>query len=477
MKYCPLTRRMFLRGMGQFALAIPFLPSLAPQMAQAADGVPMRFAMILGAMGRDMSQWYPSISDSQMQQVNGALVKPLSELSPISYCINSAFNPIKNKISLIRGLDCVSASGMHNSSLATTGSSYPASAANGFGYSIDCVLEESSLFYKTAPFLGALRTAPGGGDFSNWSYTSKYKRGQVISSMNDPMDVYNKIFNPTSVNMTNQRNGRVRGVTDMVLENFKQTMNSRAIAQEDKHRLDNYMTVLSEVHNQLGIPAQTCNRASEPTNLGNNTDIQKAMLKLEVAALACGTTNIVMHAITKSGPSNDPNWHNNAHGSSSNKNPSTGRSYASEYCRWRMDLVAYFLNELNQISEANGKTLLDNTMFIYGNEDGTGSHNHFDLPVLVAGGGGRLQTGYFIDYRHRPLHPLDVYGEMFGGRPYNNLLITAFKTLGLGPSDYQKFGNVGFGQYNNPSSNAGHIYDPFMTSPAKNEALPFLFKG
>lgn len=91
------------------------------------------------------------------------------------------------------------------------------------------------------------------------------------------------------------------------------------------------------------------------------------MIKLEVAALACGITKIAMHSIAHSNNNGvDNEWHNHAHGGEFTVNGSTGSSYLSEYNKWNMDLVAFFLNELNQVSDVNG-TLLDNTLFLYGN--------------------------------------------------------------------------------------------------------------
>jgi hypothetical protein len=142
-----------------------------------------------------------------------------------------------------------------------------------------------------------------------------------------------------------------------------------------------------------------------------------------------------------------------------------------------MDLVAYFLSEMDQVNDING-TLLDNTLFLYGNEDGTGSHEHYDLPVIVAGGQDKLRLGQFIDYRPRPFVKLIDRDKQAinAGRPYNSMLVTAFQTLGLQPKDYQKFGVTGFGRYDRPHPSAGTYYNQFMGSKL-NDPLPYLWKG
>ncbi|TWU47337.1 hypothetical protein Poly51_51370 [Rubripirellula tenax] len=77
-----------------------------------------------------------------------------------------------------------------------------------------------------------------------------------------------------------------------------------------------------------------------------------------------------------------------------------------------MALFAGMLNRMSQINEGDS-TLLDNVAFLYGSGISDGNkHNHDDLPVLVAGGGG----GRFRGGRHlslsKPTPICNVYLEM-----------------------------------------------------------------
>jgi hypothetical protein len=91
--------------------------------------------------------------------------------------------------------------------------------------------------------------------------------------------------------------------------------------------------------------------------------------------------------------------------------------------KFAMHRVAEFLRRLDAVQESKG-TLLDNTVFLYGNVEARGFHEFNDLPVIVAGGQGKLKTGYYMDYRPRPFNVFDSGRNTIGGRPYNNLLIT-----------------------------------------------------
>ena len=63
-----------------------------------------------------------------------------------------------------------------------------------------------------------------------------------------------------------------------------------------------------------------------------------------------------------------------------------------------MEQFAYLAEKMDSIEEANGTSLLDNTIFTYGAGLGDGAtHQYNDLPIIVAGsGGGRLKTGQHL---------------------------------------------------------------------------------
>ncbi|MES3037213.1 MAG: DUF1552 domain-containing protein [Bdellovibrionota bacterium] len=480
-----INRRMFLKGMGGYTLAIPFLPSLSSIAHAQATSPTLKFSMVLTHFGRDYGRWYPDLTDSQLTATPGAYIKKLSEISgPISHNFGSSFDSVRDKIAILRGLDSMNAEMVHNTSLPTTGCSSLASAASGFGYSIDAVLEESAKFYPSLPTRGALRVCPHPektwDDFQAWSFTSKSTPGQGLGYDWSVQNVYNELLNPTNVQAQAARNSKIRGATNLVMENFRQMMNGRRIGSEDKRRLDNYMSLVTEIDKQLGVVAPTCS-ASNPGSPLNASELHKAMFKMEAAALACGLTKITMHSVihNNDNPNDVSTWHDVAHGGYQSLMPGSDISWLAHYSKWNMELFAYYLNLLDSMADVNGGTLLDNTLVMTGNEDGSGNHEHYDLPVVVAGAKGKFKTGYFIDYRPRPLlallpgQPKQIF---FAGRPYNGALVTAFKALGLTETDYQKFGLPGFGRYDQHRPDLTEHYRPFVGARV-NDTLPFLYTG
>ena len=86
---------------------------------------------------------------------------------------------------------------------------------------------------------------------------------------------------------------------------------------------------------------------------------------------------------------------------------------------FHIEQFAYLLGKLKAVKEANGTTLLDNSMIVYGSGIGDGNrHNHDDLPILLAGkGGGTIETG-----RHIVVPEADT--------PLTNLYLALFERMG-----------------------------------------------
>ena len=78
---------------------------------------------------------------------------------------------------------------------------------------------------------------------------------------------------------------------------------------------------------------------------------------------------------------------------------------------------AKFLHKMEQTPDVDGKSLLHNSMIVYGSGNADGNrHSHVNLPVLLAGsGGGTLTPGRFVKH---------------GGVPMSNLLLSLADRMG-----------------------------------------------
>jgi hypothetical protein len=103
---------------------------------------------------------------------------------------------------------------------------------------------------------------------------------------------------------------------------------------------------------------------------------------------------------------------------------------------FHMEQFAYLLEKMDGIQEANGKTLLDNTLFTYGSGLGDGAtHQYSALPIVTAGsGGGAFKTGRHFNLSEQSGLTPKVGGRYTtpeGGVPLANLWLTQARALGL----------------------------------------------
>jgi hypothetical protein len=65
--------------------------------------------------------------------------------------------------------------------------------------------------------------------------------------------------------------------------------------------------------------------------------------------------------------------------------------------QWYVQKLASFLTRLDSIDDIDGKSMLHNSMIVYGSGNADGNrHTHDNLPIILAGhGGGTLNPGRF----------------------------------------------------------------------------------
>jgi hypothetical protein len=92
---------------------------------------------------------------------------------------------------------------------------------------------------------------------------------------------------------------------------------------------------------------------------------------------------------------------------------------------WHTEQVAHVVDRLAATPEADGGTMLDRTLLLWGNETSVGNtHTYKDIPWLIAGAaGGYLRTGRSLQFKDQP---------------HNNLLLSVCHAMGL--TDVQSFG-------------------------------------
>jgi hypothetical protein len=142
-----------------------------------------------------------------------------------------------------------------------------------------------------------------------------------------------------------------------------------------------------------------------------------------------------------------------------------------------LDLISL----LDQTPDADGGTLLDNSLVVWTQESGPYTHASVDMPVIMAGSAaGAITTGSYIDYRNmqRTFDGGGYEGSVEVTRPglsWNQYLGTVLQTMGVEPEAYEETSYGGYGPTFITGADWYHPDSwPTTVLNAQHDFLPFL---
>jgi hypothetical protein len=219
-----------------------------------------------------------------------------------------------------------------------------------------------------------------------------------------------------------QRRSILDSVT-MKLAGFK-----KDLGPADRARMDEYETDIREIERRLDLAKKSSGQADGgdfvvPAGVPESFDEHvKLHFDLQVLAFKADITRVstllyardlTARVYPESGISSP--FHGLSHHA---ENPVNIERY-SHINQYHVKCLAYFLDKLNKTQEADGKTLLDHSLILYGSNMGdSNQHLHYDVPHILAGGGsGQLQGARHMHYPAKTLTTgnlllsiLDLYG-------------------------------------------------------------------
>ena len=270
--------------------------------------------------------------------------------------------------------------------------------------------------------------------FDNISW---YGTEHVAPSMRDPRKAYRRLFGTRELQA-------FRNITDLVLEDARSLKRSLGYADQQKFNeyFESIRTIEVQVDRLEQMKTELQNvRLDEPADAHlPRGEYIRLMGDLMVVALQTGLTNVASFMV---GPER---WDTPYLYESLFDKPRSHHQMSHNQGKFIKDLekvdhfhmqqFAYLLEKMNAIEEANGTSLLDNTIFTYGSGLGDGAtHQYSALPIIVAGSaGGRLKTGAHINLSETTGPVAKVNGKYVNpkqGLPLANLWLTQMQAFGL----------------------------------------------
>jgi hypothetical protein len=421
-----IDRRTVLKGFGA-TLALPFLESMMPSgvFAASVPKSPIRTAFIFVPNGVNMDHWVPVGTDLP------STLKPLESL--------------KNYINVLSGLTQKNAFALGDgpgdharSASAWLTGCHPrkTSGANiKAGVSIDQLLAKE-LGNKTrfgSLELGCERGGLAGDCDSGYScaYSNsvswRTETTPVAKEVN-PRLVFERLFQSEDINETQesraQRLAENKSILDFVMEDAK--LLNKKLGTTDRMKLDEYMSGVREIERRISFVENEAksNNIQQFSNIDIPSDYGehiRLMGDLMVLAFQTDTTRVSTFMFANEGSNRSyksigvsDGHHEMSH---HQKNPEKLEALR-KINTFHVSQLAYILNKMESIKEGD-KTLLDNSMVLYGAGICDGDrHNHDDLPLLLAGkAGGKISSGKHLKFNN--------------GTPMSNLFLSMSDKLGI----------------------------------------------
>jgi hypothetical protein len=394
-----LPRRTFLRGMGA-SLALPLLDAMVPSMTALAktpaDPV-RRLGFVYMPMGCDITRWTPP-GESKLTELSPTL-QPLA--------------PVIDQLTVITNLELKNAyPGTHATSnaafLSAAKAKWTESSDYYLGTTVDQIaakeIGQATLLPSLELAMDLLQTL---GQCDN-GYACVYQNNLSWSSPTTPLPaeahpriVFERLFGEGGTAADRRRALRNRGsLLDWVREDISRLQ--KTLGPADRTRVSQYLDTVREVERRIQkAEAETADNQlpdlDRPVGVpAAYADHARLMFDLQVLALQGDVTRVITFQLARETSTRtypeigvpDPHHPLTHHGNDPEKIARMAKINA-----FHVSLFAYFLEKLKSTPEGDG-SLLDHTVYLYGSGMGNPNvHDHVNLPILVAGGGGGTLKG------------------------------------------------------------------------------------
>jgi hypothetical protein len=422
------------------SIALPLLEAMTPARSQAAGITgPTRTAFVYVPNGVHMPAWTPATTGSSF------------DLPPIL----APLKPVRDELLVLSGLALDSArahgdgGGDHARAMAAFLTGTHPRKTNGVGLragvSVDQVIAARIGGATRFPSLEIGCEGSRSDGACDHGYSCAYQtnlswRGESTPAAKeiDPRLVFERVFggpNPAETDAARGRRERDRkSVLDFVAEDAARVRGTLGAA--DRQKLDEYLTGVREVERRIALaqPAVEVGQARFAKPVGVPADFRehaRLICDLLVLAFRADLTRVATFVLANDGSNRSypavgvPEGHHDVshHGGDRAK-----QAKVRAINTLHVEQFAYLLGRLKSVSDGDG-SLLDRCLILYGSGISDGhTHDHDDLPILLAGRGNRtVKAGRHVRYpRETPLTnlylsmldrvgaPVDAFGDSTG---------------------------------------------------------------
>ncbi len=401
-----LPRRTFLRGLGA-SLALPLLDSMVPALSAQATTVanaPRRLGYVYIPMGMNPVPWTPTE------------VGRITALSPSL----ASLTPYLDDVTVVTNLELRNAytTGNHASSNCAFLSCLKAKRTEGSDYELGTTVDQiaAKQIGGDTPIpsleLGTDLIAQVGNCDNGYAcvYQNNLSWASPTSPLPteaDPRVVFERLFGDGGT--PEERRAEMRkntSILDWVLDDMAHLQ--RTLGSVDRTKVDEYLSTVREVERRIQT-AERQTRSSPLPDLTRPTSVPadwedhvKLMFDLQVLALQADLTRVITFQLAREASTRTypqigvPEPH---HPVSHHVNDPEKLAKLAKINAYHVSLFAYMVGRLRSTEDGDG-SLLDHSTYVLGSGIGNPDvHNHTNLPIIVArGGGDKAWGGRHIQY-------------------------------------------------------------------------------
>jgi hypothetical protein len=407
-------RRTMLKGLGA-ALALPWMESLTP-LARAAGAAatkpPVRMCFWYVPNGVHLPTWFP--------KHDGALIELPETLQPLSFAREylNCFSNLTHNTALTNGDTEGCGHGQGAASFLTGAQAYKSQDAVKVGISIDQLYARHVGNATRIPSLELGCESPRSGNAFGYSGTYKTHISWRTPTSPAPYElnpkaVFDRLFTSASSGLAQttvaERDFYRRSILDYVRDDARRVRDR--VSRADQRKLDQYLTGVREVERRIqnaasGSPGdQPVAGFDRPAGIPEDFDEHlRLMCDLMVLAFQTDSTRAASFMVTKEATDRNYPWlgfTDGHHELSHHGNEAEKNRKLREIDRYHVSILAYMIEKMMAVEEADGSSLLDHALVLYGSGISDGDrHDHVNLPVIVLGkGGGTFRTGQHLKCR------------------------------------------------------------------------------
>lgn len=210
---------------------------------------------------------------------------------------------------------------------------------------------------------------------------------------------------------------------------------------DDRKRLDRHYELVRNLERRItGMSQAQCQAAPKPSQTGTFDETFEAFMDMTAAAFSCDLTRVASFSLGEIPPSEfgwshvtDATHKGLAH---EIYNSAIAHEAMTDYIVKHAQQIALLVEKLSSIKEADGSSLMDHTMIVWGSENADGWHGYLNYTPVILGGNWHFKTGRYIHWPHETpvelLHGAAPSSRVQRcGKPHQHLLVSLAQAMGM----------------------------------------------